>query len=501
MTQFFLLLLAAGPILAWAKKPNVLFIIADDQAPRSIGGVNNPEIKTPNLDRLAKQGVLFSHCFNQGSWSGAVCVASRTMLITGQSVFKAPANKAYLDKWANSRGAIAVKESTEAKLWPEVFREAGYDTFLTGKWHNNHHSALKGFSQAKGIAKGMYETLDPSGSKKPGYDRPTPKNNHWKPWERKFTGHWAPFVRDIVKKDGSNQIGNEYTVHKHSSELFADNAVEFLSKKEDSDKPFFMYVAFNAPHDPRQAPKKFVDMYPSKKIAIPENYLPEHPFDNGAIKIRDEVLAPFPRTKEIVQVHRSEYYAIITHMDKEIGRILKALKKSGQAENTYVIFTADHGLSVGQHGLMGKQNPYEHSIRMPFMISGPGIAKGATVDNMIYMQSVYPTTCELAGLKVPESVDYPSIAPLVKGEGKGGEEVIFNAYIETQRLVRTDRYKLVHYPKIGRNQLFDLKEDPHETKDLIKDPKLEKVKQRLLATLRKKRMELGDGMLSGAEGK
>ncbi|MBT3635690.1 MAG: sulfatase-like hydrolase/transferase, partial [Opitutae bacterium] len=140
MIRFFFLLLTAGPILAWAKKPNVLFIIADDQAPRSIGGVNNPEIKTPNLDRLAKQGTLFSHCFNQGSWSGAVCVASRTMLITGQSVFKAPANKAYLDKWANSRGSIAVKESTEVKLWPEVFRDAGYDTFLTGKWHNNHYS-------------------------------------------------------------------------------------------------------------------------------------------------------------------------------------------------------------------------------------------------------------------------------------------------------------------------------------------------------------------------
>jgi choline-sulfatase len=188
-------------------------------------------------------------------------------------------------------------------------------------------------------------------------------------------------------------------------------------------------------------------------------------------------------------------------MDKEIGRILKALKKSGRADNTYVVFTADHGLSVGQHGLMGKQNPYEHSIRMPFMISGPGIAKNATVDKKIYMQSVYPTTCELAGLKVPETVDYPSILPLVKGEDKGGEEVIFNSYIETQRLVRTDRYKLVHYPKIGRNQLFDLKEDPRETKNLINDPKLEPVKKKLLATLRKKRIELGDGLLSASGGK
>jgi arylsulfatase A-like enzyme len=501
MNRFFLFLLAAGPILAGVKKPNILFIIADDQAPLSIGGVNNPEIKTPNLDRLAKQGVLFSHCFNQGSWSGAVCVASRTMLITGQSVFKAPANKAYLDKWANARGAIAVEGSTEVKLWPEVFREAGYETFLTGKWHNNHHSALTGFSQAKAIAKGMYETLDPSGSKKPGYDRPTPENNQWKPWDRKFTGHWTPFVRDIVTKNGTREIGNEYTVHKHSSELFADNAVEFLRKTKDTDKPFFMYVAFNAPHDPRQAPRKFVEMYPPDKIAIPENYLPEHPFDNGAIKIRDEALAPYPRTKKVVQVHRSEYYAIITHMDREIGRILKSLKKSGRADNTYVVFTADHGLSVGQHGLMGKQNPYEHSIRMPFMISGPGIAKNVTVAEKIYMQSVYPTTCELAGLNVPKTVDFKSVLPLIKGEKGNGEKIIFNAYIETQRLVRTDRYKLVHYPKIGRNQLFDLKEDPLETKDLINDPKLEPVKKKLLATLGKKRIELGDGLLDAKPGK
>ena len=502
MKKLFSVLLALTPLTVAAKKPNVLFIIADDQAPRSIGGVNNPELKTPNLDKLATQGVLFNNCFNQGSWSGAVCVASRTMLITGQSVFRAPKNKPYLDKWANSRGAIAVEGSTEVKLWPEVFRDAGYDTFLTGKWHNNYYSALKGFSQAKAIAKGMYETFDPSGSKKPGYNRPTPTNNKWNPWDPKFTGHWAPFVRDIVSKNGDQEVSDEYTVKKHSSELFADKAIEFLGKAKNTDKPFFMYVAFNAPHDPRQAPKKFVDMYPPEKIAIPKNYLPEHPFDNGAIKIRDEALAPFPRTKEVVQVHRSEYYAIITHMDREIGRILKALKKSGRADETYVVFTADHGLAVGQHGLMGKQNPYDHSIKMPFMISGPGISKGATVDEKIYMQSVYPTTCELAGLKVPETVHYSSIVPLVHGKkGARGEDLVFNCYIETQRLVRTDQFKLIHYPKIGRSQLFDIKNDPRETKDLIDDPKHAAVRKDLLTALKSKREELGDGLLSVSGGK
>ena len=139
---------------------------------------------------------------------------------------------------------------------------------------------------------------------------------------------------------------------------------------------------------------------------------------------------------------------------------------------------------------------------MPFMISGPGIRKGATVDEKIYMQSVYPTTCELAGLKVPETVDYSSIAPLIHGQkGAHGEDLIFNCYIETQRLVRTNQFKLIHYPKIGRNQLFDLKKDPRETKDLIDDPKHAAIKKDLMSALQKKRKELGDGLLSASQKK
>ena len=146
-----------------------------------------------------------------------------------------------------------------------------------------------------------------------------------------------------------------------------------------------MYVAFNAPHDPRQAPKEFVDRYPLESIELPPNYLPEHPFDQGErYTLRDEILAPFPRTEEAIKIHMQEYYAIISHMDYEIGRILEKLETLGIADNTYIIFTADHGLAVGQHGLLGKQNQYDHSIRVPLVINGPDIQAGTSTDALVY---------------------------------------------------------------------------------------------------------------------
>ena len=136
---------------AWAEKPNILFIISDDQAPDTIRALGNKHIQTPNLDRLVRAGTSFTHCFNQGSWSGAVCVASRTMLITGQSVYRAPRNKAYLDPWAHAKGVLAVEVQKPVTTWPEVFRKSGYQTFLSGKWHNNTYVAEKGFTQIKAL--------------------------------------------------------------------------------------------------------------------------------------------------------------------------------------------------------------------------------------------------------------------------------------------------------------------------------------------------------------
>jgi arylsulfatase A-like enzyme len=454
------------------KRPNFLFLFADDQAFRSIGALNNAEVETPNLDRLAARGTVFTHAFNQGSWTGAVCVASRAMLITGQYLFHAQ----------KSVGR------SETPLWGSVMGAAGYDTFLTGKWHNGKATAIRSFQCGRAIGAGMYGS-----DKVKAYNRPQPGND-WTPYETKWTGHWTPTVWDIETGPDGERAGKPYQVHKHTSQLYADEAIAYMQQHaaSGSQKPVFMYVAFNAPHDPRQSPQSFVDMYPPEKIKIPANFLPEHPFDQGDHRLRDEVLAPFPRTRHAVQVHRSEYYAIISHLDQQLGRILDALQETGQADNTYVIFTADHGLAVGQHGLMGKQNQYDHSVRVPLIFVGPNIAKGRSIDAMVYLQSVNPTVCELAGVAIPPSVEFPSLVGLLNGSGSPPHDAILGAYRHFQRMVRTDRYKLIRYPHVGRVQLFDVRDDPRETRNLAADPAYAAVVERLTERLKELQKLAGD---------
>ncbi len=481
------LLATTGISIYGQDKPNFLIIITDDQTYESIHALNNDEIHTPNLDQLVRTGTVFTHAFNQGSWSGAVSVASRSMLITGQYLHNAKKNDAYIDNWARMKQEHT---ATEVPLWGEVFGQAGYETFMTGKWHNSEMALLKSFHQAKAVGEGMYESKSETDPALTQYNRPE-ENKAWKPYDPLMGGNWTPMVKDIVTEEGERRVGEKYCINKHSSELYADEAIRFLNS-HDNAKPFFMYVAFNAPHDPRQSPKSFINKYPQENIRIPVNYLPEHPFDQGDNKIRDEKLAPFPRTEEAVRTHRQEYYAMISHADSAIGTIQEALKRTGLEKNTYVILTSDHGLAVGMHGLMGKQNQYDHSIRMPLIFKGPGIKKGTRVDQMIYMQSLYATTCELAGIPVPETVDFKSLVPLLKSSDSKGEEYIYGSYRHLQRMLRTSRYKLIIYPEAGRIQLFDLLKDPYETTDLSSHTDYQSVKTQLFGKLREKQQEFED---------
>jgi arylsulfatase A-like enzyme len=251
--------------------------------------------------------------------------------------------------------------------------------------------------------------------------------------------------------------------------IAADDAIKFLHQR-DKDRPFFMYLAFATPHDPRIATRKYLNMYHSDKIPIPPNFKPFHPFDNGELLIRDEKLAPWPRTEAVIRQHLRDYYAVITALDEQIGRIVQALKDTGEYENTIIIFSSDQGIAIGSHGLMGKQNLYEHSMRVPLVFCGPGIGKGKSCDAFAYLFDVYPTVCELAGADVPEGLDGKSLAPIMQGKIESVRDTIFLAYKDVQRAVRHGPWKLLQYPQINKTQLFDLQHDPFETKNLADDP-------------------------------
>lgn len=485
-----ILFLATG-ISEAQEKPNFIVIITDDQTYESINALNNSDIRTPNLDRLVRTGTTFTNAFNQGSWSSAVSVASRSMLITGQYVNNACRNDSYLDDWA----MIEHNDSnTNVPLWGEVFKKAGYTTFITGKWHNSDEALLKCFEYGKSIGEGFYESVSEEG-KHLQYNRKD--CSVWNPIDVKLGGHWNPMVKDIIISNGKRCVSNKYNTQRHTSETYGEAAIEFL-RNYDEKSPFLMYVAFNAPHDPRQSPKRFVEYYDKESIKMPLNFMSEHPFNQGDSKIRDERLAPFPRTPEAIRLHRQEYYAIISHTDEVIGRIIDELEYRGLDKNTYIIFSSDHGLAIGSHGLMGKQNLYEHTIRMPFIIKGPGISKNVQTDELIYMQSIYPTTCELAGIDIPETVDYKSIVPIINDPYNcKGEKYIWGTYRNLQRMIRDKNYKLILYPEVKEIQLFDIQNDPYETINLKTNEKYSKILKSMFKLMKSQQIKFGDTLNLG----
>ena len=444
-----------------AKKttqPNILFLFADDQTYETVAALGNDEIRTPNLDKLVRNGTTFTHAYNQGAWNGAVCIASRCMLNTGRFLWN-----------AHKVDRSAEKERAAGRFWSEHMKKAGYKTYMTGKWHVKA-AADRAFDVAKDVRGGM-----PNQTKQ-GYNRPIEgKPDPWKPWDKKFGGFW---------KGG-----------KHWSEVVGDNAVGFLADASKSDKPFFMYLAFNAPHDPRQSPKSFVDMYPLDKVKVPANFLPLYPYKDKigcGKRLRDEKLAPFPRTRYAVKVNRQEYYAIITHMDQQIGRILDALAKSGKADNTYIFFSADHGLAVGHHGLIGKQNLFDHSVRVPLMIHGPGVAKDRRISTPVYLQDIMPSTLELAGVDRPDHVQFRSLMPILRGKRDKNYDAVYGAYLKVQRMVTQGDYKLLLYPAYKKALLFNLKDDPNEMKDLASTPQGKRTAKKLFAVLLELQKPTGD---------
>ena len=425
-----------------ARKPNVLFLFADDQRADTVGAHGNPHIRTPNLDSLAASGTSFRSNYVFGGNSGAVCVPSRAMLMSGRTWFR-----------------VDTESLKDVKLLPELLGENGYVTFGTGKWHNGQPSWLRAFQRGKTIMFGG------------------------------MSDHTKVPVRDLGR-DG--KLTAERTGRKFSSELFADSVIEFL-RDYDGKRPFFAYVAFTAPHDPRQPPLKFRAPYYRSLPPLPANFLPQLPFDNGMMNGgRDENLGAWPRTEAMIRDQLAEYYGLITHMDEQIGRILAALKESGCADNTIIVFAADNGLALGSHGLLGKQSVFEHSTRTPLIVAGPNIPRGQSTNAFTYLLDLFPTLCDVLAIEPPAGLEGESLRPLWEGRAERVRESVFLPFMKIQRAVRDERWKLIAYPQIGHLQLFDLQTDPHETNNLIDDPDAAAHVGRLQKLMRQWQARVGD---------
>jgi len=451
-----LLSLSAG--LGWSgqmRRPNIVLIVADDWAHADLGIAGHPLLKTPNLDCLARDGVHFTHAFTPNP----ICTPSRAALLTGQ------------DCWTNGCWFFGMPIRQKSEHFARLLSQAGYETFYTGKWHNDSSPSQRGFTSGKYIGGGG-----------PGAG-----------------GHSFPMVKDF----GNTK---KRQIERFDSKLFTDAAVEFLESQRKGDKPFLLFVSYMTPHDPWTPPGKYATMYKPQAIDLPRNFMARpmngaKPFryytDWHGTNLRDEKqMAPFPRTAEGVRDVRSRYYGTITHDDEQIGRILDTLDEKKLSKDTLVIFLADHGISLGAHGISGKQTMYEEGIRLPLIVRYPRLKRShAKNPSLASLIDIFPTICDAAGVPIPESVEGKSLLNLYEGKGRWDRDRIFASFVSPERhrlnirCIRTDRYKLVYHLTTDEIELYDLEKDPYELTNLAGQQQFARLQNQLAEELLARRKQ------------
>jgi arylsulfatase A-like enzyme len=414
-----ILLLLFTTTSLFAQKPkNVIIFFADDLRASALGCYGNNYVKTPTIDSLAANGMRFTNTYIQGSHHGALCAPSRAMLLTGKTYHKI-------------KDKMAGHETIAKRL-----KDRGYETYMTGKWHNEMEVVAEGFSKARNVMFGG------------------------------MSDHHKVYCRDL-KEDGTF---TDVTYKGFSTDIFGETMMEFIDEHP-KDKPFFMYLPFTAPHDPRSPLPKYEAMYNPEGMPLPANFMPSHPFSFGhKMEVRDENLAPYPRTPDVIRAQWAEYAGLITHMDETIGKVIQKLKSTGLAENTLIVFLSDNGLAMGSHGLIGKQSAYEHCMNVPMIFSGPSVPQGEVSDAKLYTLDVLPTIAEMLGIEAPSDIDGHSITESFVNPEKEYRKSIFTSYMNHHRAIRVGDMKMIRYPYIDKTVLYNLKNDPHELNDLSGDP-------------------------------
>lgn len=420
------------------SRPNILFILTDDQSSHDMKIYDpNSSLETPVIDKLAKEGMVFDGAYHMGAWTSAVCTPSRHMIMSGRTVWHIP---------RSPEESTYCPPNLEEQTLAAVFNRAGYNTMRTCKVGNSYEAANKQFT---------------------------------------------------VRKDSTKRSPD-------GSEWHADQVLEYLNERgKTKDKaPFLIYFGFSHPHDPRFAKADLLEKYGADNKIIPAvsnpnspklpiNYLPGHPFHFRVPNARDEVRVQGvgPRRDETtIRNEKGRYNACIEEIDTQMGRVLKKLDSMGELDNTYIVFTSDHGIAVGRHGLQGKQNLYEHSWRVPFVVKGPGVKAGVRAEGNIYLLDVLHTFCDLAGIEAPQTSEGVSFKPVLEGKRQTIRKALYGAFSGDSkpgiRCVKKGDWKLIKYEvleskevggtktKVRKTQLFNLAENPNELIIEHHDPKV-----------------------------
>ncbi|HEV2862848.1 MAG TPA: sulfatase [Pyrinomonadaceae bacterium] len=436
-----LLVVSAAPpcVAARARRPDIIFIITDDQRWDSLGATGHPFAKTPNIDRLAREGALFRNFFT----TTPLCSPSRASFLTGRYAHSHLVTN-------NDRLGLDVISHT-LMTFPRRLRESGYETAFVGKWHMG---------------------LDDS--RRPGFD------------------HWVSFKGQGIYLDPVlNVDGRQLQLDGHMTDLLNRRALEFVSRPHA--KPFMLYLSHKALHTPYLPAKRHESLYSNARYVPPpsaDEDLAGKPVLRRAVEPVDwttlEGVAPEPpesrrgRGTDRDSVVRDQLRTLAA-VDEGVGMLLRALKKSGRLDDTVVVFTADNGYLLGEHGQFdNKRFAYDESIRVPFLVRYPKlIAPGTTVDALALNVDVAPTLLALAGAEPLEAVHGRSLLPLLRGRAEGWRESFLAEYFlekvapraPSWQAVRTARWKYIRYtgPE-GMDELYDLAADPHEMRNLVGEP-------------------------------
>jgi arylsulfatase A-like enzyme len=443
--------------LAAGKKPNILYIMTDDHAAHALSCYGSRINKTPNLDRIAREGMRFENCFVTNS----LCGPSRATLLTG--------------KYSHAHGFLRNGNRFDAsqQTFPKLLQAAGYQTAVVGKWH--------------------LET-DPT-----GFD-------YWNVLPGQGIYHNPVLI----------EMGQRKTHQGYVTDIITDLSMEFL-KKRDKGKPFCLLYHHKAPHRAWQPDPKHAEMFKNQTFPEPETFNDDYGTRSRAARecemsvakhlTRGDLKQPIPAGLSPEQEktwrytrYMQDYLACVAAVDDSVGRMLDFLGKEGLADDTIVVYTSDNGFFLGDHGWFDKRFMYEESLRVPFLVRYPGAVKaGATSDRMVINPDFAPTFLDFAGLPIPSDVQGRSVRPILEGKPPGDwrTSIYYHYYefpgahmVQRHYGVRTQQHKLIHFYQINEWELFDLAKDPHELKNVYADPAYAEVVKQMKAELERLRKEL-----------